>query len=97
MNHYNFDGHKLAYHPIRLAQFTRTGDCFPLYAEISLVGSCNHRCLFCAYDFIGHPNRRLETGRLARQSDGAVTSTSKCTTVSGAASPHSSAGLADGS
>jgi MoaA/NifB/PqqE/SkfB family radical SAM enzyme len=64
MGKYNFDGHKLAYHPERVSEYLRTGDCFPLYVEISPVGGCNHRCLFCAYDFIGHPNRRLATGRL---------------------------------
>ena len=64
MGSYNFDGHKLAYHSDRVAQYIKTGDCFPLYAEISPVGSCNHRCLFCAYDYIGHPNRRLDTRQL---------------------------------
>jgi radical SAM protein with 4Fe4S-binding SPASM domain len=64
MNNYNFNGHKLAYHPERVAQYVRTGDCFPLYVEISPVGNCNHRCLFCAYDYIGHPNRHLDTGRV---------------------------------
>lgn len=63
MSIYQFDGHKLAYHPDRVSQFLRTGDCFPLYMEISPVGMCNHRCIFCAYDFIGHPNRKLETVR----------------------------------
>jgi cyclic pyranopterin phosphate synthase len=63
MNRYLFDGHKLMYHPDRVAEFLQTGDCFPLYVEISPVGSCNHRCLFCAYDYLGHPNRRLDGDR----------------------------------
>ncbi len=61
MRAYNFDGHKLIYHPGRVHEFLSQGDCFPLYMEISPVGRCNHRCLFCAYDFIGYPNRKLET------------------------------------
>jgi len=60
---YLFDGHKLHYQVKRLDDFITKGDCYPLYMEISPVGSCNHRCVFCAYDFIGHPNRKLETGR----------------------------------
>jgi len=66
MKQFLFDSHKLMYHCDRVGDFTRTGDCYPLYLEISPVGSCNHRCIFCAYDFIGHPNRKLETGRLMR-------------------------------
>lgn len=64
MKSFNFDGHKLMYHPGRVTEFLSNGDCFPLYLEISPVGSCNHRCLFCAYDFIGYPNRKLESKRL---------------------------------
>jgi MoaA/NifB/PqqE/SkfB family radical SAM enzyme len=51
------------YHPDRVAQFLEAGDCYPLYVEISPVGSCNHRCLFCAYDYLGHPDRKLNTDR----------------------------------
>lgn len=63
MNPYNFDGHKLMYHLDRVNEFLTKGDCYPLYIEISPVGSCNHRCVFCAYDYIGYPNRKLETNR----------------------------------
>lgn len=52
------------YHTDRVNQFMVTDDCYPLYMEISPVGSCNHRCIFCAYDFIGHPNRILTTDKL---------------------------------
>ncbi|MGA1870301.1 MAG: radical SAM protein [bacterium] len=58
---YIFDGHKLIYHLDRVAQYLKEKDCFPLYMEISPVGRCNHRCIFCAYDFIGYPDRKLET------------------------------------
>ena len=63
MKNYNFDGHKLSYHPERVAELMGKGDCFPLYIEISPVGSCNHRCVFCAYDYIGYPNRKLDAER----------------------------------
>lgn len=64
MKNYIFDGHKLIYHFNRINEFLENGDCFPIYIEISPVGSCNHRCIFCAYDFIGYPNRKLKTDRL---------------------------------
>lgn len=63
MSQYNFDGHKLIHHLDRVHEFVSKGDCYPLYMEISPVGSCNHRCIFCAYDYIGYPNRRLKTAR----------------------------------
>ncbi len=66
MKNYLFDGHKLIYHTERVSRFLCEGDCFPLYMEISPVGNCNHRCIFCAYDYIGHPNKKLETGRLLK-------------------------------
>lgn len=69
MNNLSLDSHKLIYHPERVSQFLQTGDCFPLYVEISPTGSCNHRCIFCAYDFIGYPNRKLETNRTLKLLD----------------------------
>ncbi len=56
----NLDSHKLIYHIDRVYEFLKTGDCYPIYMEISPVGTCNHRCVFCAYDYIGYPNRRLD-------------------------------------
>lgn len=60
MAKFNLDGHKLQYHPKQIYEFYSTGDTYPLYMEISPVGKCNHRCVFCAYDYIGYPNRSLD-------------------------------------
>ena len=62
-NHFILDSHKLHYHFERVAEFKERGDCYPIYIEVSPVGLCNHRCVFCAYDYIAYPNRKLDTQR----------------------------------
>lgn len=63
---FNLDSHKLHYHPKRVCSFLETGDTYPIYMEVSPVGSCNHRCTFCAYDYIGYPNRKLDKKHFLR-------------------------------
>jgi len=46
------DSHKLIYHPERVVDWLKTGDCFPIYVEIGLTNRCNHRCVFCALDWV---------------------------------------------
>ncbi len=70
MERYSLDGHKLIYHVKNLSEFIQKDDCFPVYIEVSPIGSCNHRCIFCAYDYIGYPNRKLETTRFMEVIDG---------------------------
>lgn len=48
------DEHKLPYHPERVAAFLEGRDVFPLYAEISPAANCNHRCVFCNFNHLGH-------------------------------------------
>ncbi len=64
MDKYKIDSHKLIYHLPRVCDWLEGKNVNPIYMEISPVGSCNHRCVFCAYDFIGYPNRKLHCDRL---------------------------------
>lgn len=57
---FSLDSHKLHHHLDRVVEFKNSGDCAPIYIEVSPSGSCNHRCIFCAYDYIAYPNRFLE-------------------------------------
>jgi radical SAM protein with 4Fe4S-binding SPASM domain len=52
MENPEIDNHKLMYHPGRVSDWEKTGDCFPIYVEIGATNRCNHRCIFCALDFL---------------------------------------------
>lgn len=65
---YLIDSHKMMYHSERIAQWQRDPlHTYPLYIEISPVGHCNHRCTFCAVDYIGYKARSLDVDILMRR------------------------------
>lgn len=55
---FRIDTHKLIFHPDRVAEWMKGKSVCPIYLEIAPVGACNHRCIFCAVDYLGY-NRRI--------------------------------------
>jgi MoaA/NifB/PqqE/SkfB family radical SAM enzyme len=64
---YRIDSHKLHFHPRRVADWLDGKNIAPLYMEISPSGACNHRCCFCALDFMGYRPRFLPADMLCRR------------------------------
>lgn len=48
----NIDGHKLMYHVDTVANWLNGQNVAPIYIEIGPINSCNHRCAFCALDYL---------------------------------------------
>lgn len=68
---YAIDSHKLIFHPTRVSKWYEAKDdweklkkVYPVYVEISPYGGCNHRCTFCALDYMGYENIGLEFNTL---------------------------------
>ena len=60
MDKYRIDSHKLLYHVSRVNNWLKGENIYPIYAEISPSGTCNHRCTYCALDFMEYQPRFLD-------------------------------------
>lgn len=67
MDKFGIDSQKLSLHPRRVVQWLEGGaewetarKIYPMYVEISPAGACNHRCTFCAVDYIGYKSLFLD-------------------------------------
>ena len=61
MSDLKIDGHKLIYHIDRVARWLKGEEIYPIYVEVSPFGGCNHRCKFCALDYLGYEPEFLKT------------------------------------
>mgnify|MGYP001617775943 CR=1 FL=1 len=61
MDKFQIDGHKLNYHIARLNNWLNEKDIYPIYIEVSPSGACNHRCVYCALDFMEYKKVFLDT------------------------------------
>lgn len=67
MKELKLNGTKIMYHPRELAAWADSGACYPIQVEISPTNQCNHKCVFCAYDYISRsPSRFLDSALLIR-------------------------------
>lgn len=62
MDKFKIDSHKLMYHPNRISDWLKNKLIYPIYLEVSPAGSCNHRCIYCALDFMEYQPRFIDTG-----------------------------------
>lgn len=66
MDRFRIDNHKLMYHVERVSCWLKGDNVPPIYLEISPSGSCNHRCIYCALDFMEYKPRFLDTSVLKK-------------------------------
>lgn len=59
-NNLQIEGHKLNYHPERVAAWLEKGDAYPIYLEVGISSVCNHRCIFCALDYRGYKGKLID-------------------------------------
>jgi GTP 3',8-cyclase len=59
----NIDSHKLSLHPEKVARWVAGKPIAPVYIEVGVTSACNHKCVFCAPDYIKR-NKMINAGVL---------------------------------
>lgn len=67
MDKYRIDSHKLMFHVQRVNDWLEGKNIYPIYLEIAPSGGCNHRCVYCALDFMEYKPRFLLTDLLKKR------------------------------
>jgi len=60
MQDFGLDNHKLIFHPERVSQWLNGKKIAPILIEICPIGKCNHRCVFCAYNYTDYQGGMLD-------------------------------------
>lgn len=64
MDKFKIDSHKLIYHVARVNDWLKGKNIYPIYIDIAPSGACNHRCTYCALDFMEYQPRFLDADLL---------------------------------
>ena len=87
MDKFKIDSHKLIYHIPRVHQWLEGVNIYPIYVEVGLYGGCNHRCVFCAFDFLNYKPDVLNADCLRKFLSGAAEEGIKAILYSGEGEP----------
>lgn len=66
MDEIRMDSHKLIYHPCEVSRWLQGENIYPIEIEIGLSGACNHRCIFCAVDYMEYQPTMLDADILLK-------------------------------
>ena len=54
------EGHKLMYHPHEVSRWLNGETVAPIYVEIGPINACNHKCSFCALDYMPNKGKSID-------------------------------------
>ncbi|MFA5356960.1 MAG: radical SAM protein [Candidatus Omnitrophota bacterium] len=92
---FRIDSHKLIYHIPRVHDWLKGENIYPVYMEIGLFSGCNHRCVFCAFDYLRYSPKGLEQKELKKFIRDAAAKGVKSVMYAGEGEPFLHDGAAD--